>query len=356
MDWVYQALEEYSYITIRSLIFKIISVILTFTLIHSSKDVLRYGFLTIFTTSASNVCNFAAIRKYVDFKRKYKYNFKRHMKPILMLFTTSIIISIYANFDVSMIGFISTENEVGLYNAALKIKNIILSVSIATTAVIVPRIAYYLRNDDRVLTASLIEKSLRVSMILSVPLTVYIFIFADKCLLFLCGSDYVSATGTLRVLMACVIPLILTNLFGNQILIPCGQEKRYSQSVFIGLWINIFLNLLMIPSMGAFGAALGTLVTECWNVIWMSGGAVETYRDLLVHNIKHRIYIISLILGALAGWGMNAAVVRLGVFWQLAFTATAFFAVYYLLLFAQKEPLLVQQLSGLKKRQNANRR
>jgi O-antigen/teichoic acid export membrane protein len=162
-----------------------------------------------------------------------------------------------------MIGFIGTDSEVGLYNAALKVKSIVLALSTSVTAVIVPRMSYYLQNNFRDSANKLLEKSVQVSFLVSVPTAVYIYIFAEKCLLFFCGSGYLGAVNTLRILMICIIPLILTNLLGNQILIPSGQEKRYSQSVFVGMWINLILNIVLIPFMGAFGAALGTLVTEC---------------------------------------------------------------------------------------------
>jgi O-antigen/teichoic acid export membrane protein len=145
--------------------------------------------------------------------------------------------------------------------------------------------------------------------------------------------------------MICIIPLILTNLLGNQILIPSGQEKRYSQSVFVGMWINLILNIVLIPFMGAFGAALGTLVTECWNVFWMGGGAAKDYRKMLLSNVKGEIYLISLLFSIMASVGMNFLVQNFGcpLFGQLVFVGITFFGVYYLLLLLQKEPLLVQQ-------------
>ena len=117
MEWLYEGLEEYTYITIRSLIFKTVSVVLTFALVQNSDDVVWYGFVHVFTVSASYMCNFINVRKYISI-RKITFNMKKHLKSVLMLFSASVAITIYANFDVSMIGFINTEYEVGLYNVA----------------------------------------------------------------------------------------------------------------------------------------------------------------------------------------------------------------------------------------------
>ena len=351
LEWVYKALEEYTYITIRSLIFKCISVVLVFLLIKSPDDYLYYGFLTIFTNSASYICNFINVRKYVSFKKTSQYELKKHLKPIFMLFATSIIITIYSNFDVSMIGFISTEREVGLYNAALKIKSILLSLSTAVTSVMIPRMAYYFRDEKTNQVNSLLEKSMRVSLIIALPFAVYVFVYAEKCLSFLCGNEYLAAGSTLRVLMLCIVPLIITNILGNQILIPSGNEKRYSQSVFIGMWINLVLNLLLIPYLGAFGAAIGTLITECFNVVWMGMGS-EKYIKVLLNNIKYYKYFTPLIIGTIISLLLFKNISALNVFWQLVYTSIVVFGIYYVGLIVQKEPLIEQTLNKIKIRRN----
>lgn len=350
LEWVYNALEEYTYITIRSIIFKIVSVILTFLLIHSRKDYVFYGFITIFTNGASYVLNFIHIKKYITFKKAYPYNLKQHIKPIFMLFWASIIITLYANFDVSMIGFISTEREVGLYNAALKIKNIILSLSTAVTAVIIPRIAYYInenRNED---VNKLAEKSLRVSFILALPIAVYVFLFSDDCLELICGKEFIDAQSTLRILMICILPLILTNLFGRQLLIPTGDEKRYSQSVFVGMIVNLALNSIMIPIWGAFGAAFATLITECWNVVWMSGGNAKPYRKYLYKSVNIFQFILPLVGASAGSYVLGIILVNIHVFWRLVITGIAFLGLFFTALYFEREPMFTEELKTILRR------
>ena len=342
LEWIYQALEEYSYITIRSLIFKIISVILTFILIKSENDAVYYGFLHIFTSSASYLLNFIHARKYVRFQRGIKYSFKRHLKPIFTLFAASIIITIYANFDVSMIGFISTEYEVGLYNSAQKIRKIVLSLSVAVTTVLVPRMAYYLKDNNKKDAERLIEKSLRVSLDMAMPVAVFIFLFPSDCLAFICGAEYLPAVNTLRILIACIAPLVLTNLFGNQILVPSGNERRYSQSVFVGMWINLILNGILIPRLGAIGAAIGTLVTECWNAFWMSGGAKD-YRKMLLNSINYFVYFLPLGI-SIVGAVTVGHFINFSPFYRLMIEGSIFFGVYYLGILMMKEPIVTIQI------------
>lgn len=341
LEWVYQGLEEYSYIAVRSIAFKVVSVFLTFTLIRTREDVVWYGFLTVFTTSASYVLNFINIKKYISLKKKKAYHFKRHFKSIMTLFAASIVITIYANFDVSMLGFISTENEVGLYNAAQKIKALVLSLSTAVTTVLIPRMSYYMKDKDTLQIYSLVEKSMRISFHMAIPVAVYIFFFGEECIILLCGNGYLGAVKILKILITCVIPLTLTNLFGNQILIPSGNEKRYSQSVFVGLWINLILNLLLIPKLGAIGAAIGTLATECWNVFYMSNG-IKKFRKYLWHQISYKIYLIAMLISIVISLSSVYLIAMNGII-KLIITGSIFFGIYYGILILEKEPILYSQ-------------
>lgn len=345
VEWLYNALEEYKYITIRSLLFKIISVILTFLLINSKDDYLIYAFLTIFTTSMSYICNFVYARKFISFKQIKRLELKKHLKPIFILFFASIIITIYSNFDISMIGFISSEYQVGLYNAALKIKTILLSLSTAVTSVIVPRIVYYINKDENQVE-ELVKTSFRTSLLLSFSTTIFCFIFTNDIIIFLCGADYLGAISTLKVLLICILPLILTNLFGIQLLIPHGLEKRFSQSVFIGLFINLFLNILLIPKYGSYGAAIGTLITEIWNVFWMSTGIKKYIKTLF--KINYFPYIVSYVISGVISY--FASLLFDDNFIKLFACASTYYLTCFIILYIMKEPIVTKQINRIIKK------
>ena len=345
LEWIFQALEEYSYISIRSIFFQIISVVLIFVLIRSPDDCVLYVFLTVFVSSASYVCNFINSRKYISFKKKRPYNLRRHIKPVFVLFLASAVITIYTNFDISMIGFIRSEREVGLYNAALKIKTAILSVSTAVTAVLIPRMAYDFRHENIQELNRLTVYSLRISMILALPLVVFVFIFSEDVLRFVCGNEFLGASITLRVLTVCVIPLILTNLFGNQLLISLGDEKIYSQSVIVGLGVNICLNYFTIPAYGAAGAAVATLITELWNVFWMGRG-VKEYVVMLLKTVNYLQYVLPLLTAALAGLLLRNCFRGVSIFWKLVLETSIVFGIYYGMLLGVREPIISKQVSA----------
>ena len=66
MDWLYKGLEKYTYITIRSIIFKFIALLAMFMFVHQKSDYIVYGGISIFAGSASNICNLLNVKKYIQ--------------------------------------------------------------------------------------------------------------------------------------------------------------------------------------------------------------------------------------------------------------------------------------------------
>ena len=119
MEWLYTALAQSTYITIRSVIFKAIAVVAMLLLIRQQSDYVVYGALTILAASASNVCNFVHAHTYIDLFPEEKYNYRQHMKPILVFFAMSCATVIYTNLDTVMLGLMKSNVDVGYYNAAV---------------------------------------------------------------------------------------------------------------------------------------------------------------------------------------------------------------------------------------------
>lgn len=350
VEWLYQALERYTYITIRSIIFKCISVVLTFFLIRDSGDYLIYGALTIFTSSASYILNFINARKYIEIRRYKEYNFLKHLQPIMVFFASSMIITIYGHFDSTMLGFMRGDSDVGIYNSALKMKSIVVSFSSGVTSVLVPRLSLYAREENRKKYLELLTKSLQVSCVLMLPVTMTVIFNAPDILEFVCGKEYLSATSTLFILMICSLVLCMTNLFGNQVLIPKGMEKYYSKSVFVGLFINLCLNALLIPRFGSAGAALATLATEIYNMMYMGYHARNEAGYLWKYMQKSK-YFISLVLASIGEIILlHTTLVIDVVFFRLVINTIFFFSIYWISLLYMKEELVYTTIIGIRQK------
>ena len=265
MEWLYKALEEYSYITKRSLFFKFIALVLTFVCIHTKDDYLFYGVTTIFAASASNVMNFINVRKYITLKPLRNYDFKHHMKPILIFFGMSVATTIYTNLDTVMLKFMQGNEAAGYYTAAVKVKTVLVGVVTSIGTVLLPRVSYYIeqkRHDEfRKVTA----KAMELVVMMALPLVVYFIIYAREAILVLSGADYIPAIIPMQLIMPTVFLIGFTNITGIQILIPQGRENVVLVSEIVGAVVD-FEPLTEYPVVEFRDGRRVTMVPDVWEL------------------------------------------------------------------------------------------
>ena len=339
MEWLYKALEQYTYITVRSVVFKLIALIATFLLIHKEADYIIYGFISIFAGAASNVFNLIHARKYIDFKPVYGYDFKKHFKPVLLFLGMSCALTIYANLDSVMLGFMTTDTDVGYYQSAVKIKLALLSMVNVWGAVLLPRSSYYVENGLFDKFRELTRKAITFVMLLSFPLMLYFMIFAREGIYFLCGEAYTGSIISLQILMPTIVFMGITYILGEQVMIPQGKEKYLLMSEIAGAVVDVIFNALLIPGYGAAGAAVGAVMAEI-SVFVVQFTAVKKEVDYFFYKIHYLDIAVGMILGTVVSFWVKALFI--GNFMKLLISAFLFFGVYGGYMLVRKEEMVVE--------------
>lgn len=262
VNWFYSAIEDYFFITVRSIVFQILSLILLFLFVRTKEDYVKYASISVISSVGYNIINLFHIRKYIIFNTGIKISLKKHMKPIFVLFAMSVTTKIYTALDTTMLGFIKGDWEVGIYSAATKINKIVLSLVISIGAVMLPRLAYYSKLEDKTEFYKLAYKGIYIMLLLAIPCTIGLSVLSDSLIHVLSGYEYESAILPMRIMNPIIVIIGLSNFIGIQLFMPLNKEKWTLYSVIIGAIVNFSLNLIMIPKYGATGAAIATLVAE----------------------------------------------------------------------------------------------
>ena len=344
MEWLYKALEQYTYITIRSVIFKFIALVAMFLLIHQQSDYIIYGAISIFASSASNIFNFFNVHKYISLRPVGEYNFKQHLKAVSVFFALSCAATIYVNLDTVMLGFMKTNVDVGYYNAAVKIKTILVSIVTSLGTVLLPRASYYVEHGLKEDFYRITKKAINFVFLVATPLMLYFMFFAKEGIFFLSGNTYGGAIVPMQIIMPTLFFIGLTNIMGMQILVPLGKENIVLYSEIVGAVVDLAINYILIPKYASAGAAIGTLVAEIavWIVqyIYLRKQIKDAYK-----NVRYGILILALFLGSIASLWVKK--VFSGSFIVLLNSAILFFGVYFIVLTIAKEPLIYQIEEGL---------
>lgn len=339
MDWLYRGLEKYTYITSISILFKFIAIFLMFALVHQKSDYIAYGLICIFASSASNVCNLVNVHRYIEIKPVGMYNFRRHLKPIMIFFAMSCATTIYTNLDTVMLGFIRTDMDVGYYNAAVKVKSVLLGVVTSLGTVLLPRASYYVEHHETNEFQRITRKAINFVILIAIPLTCYFILYAQEGIMFLSGNAYMPAVLPMQIIMPTILFIGLTNIMGIQILVPLGREKIVLYSEIAGAIVDLIFNILLIPRLASIGAAIGTLMAEIvvWIVQFM---ALRTEILPAYKSIQYKKILSATVAGIVSsGW---AKMLNMGNFVTLLISAVLFFGVYCAILTAMHEPLVCE--------------
>lgn len=339
MEWLYKALEQYTYIAIRSLIFKFIALIAMFLLIHKQSDYVIYGGITIFAASASNILNFINAHKYIDLKPVGHYDFKKHLKPVGIFFAMACATTIYTHLDTVMLGFMVTDEDVGYYNAAVRIKTILVSIVTSLGTVLLPRASYFIVHNMMDEFRRISKKALNFVFLLATPMMLYFMFFAKEGINLLSGSAYAGSVLSMQIIMPTLLLIGITNILGIQMLVPMGKENVVLYSEIAGAVVDIILNVILIPQYRSAGAAMGTLAAEFVVFIVQFYGIKKEVADAF-ESIRYGKLVAALMLACAASVWVKF--LDLGSFLTLVISACLFFGVYGLFLLLTQEPLVVE--------------
>lgn len=262
--WFYQAIEDFKYITLRSLFVRILSLVALFIFVKTKQDLFYYAGILVIGTVGNNIFNFFRLRKYIklskgEFKR---LNLLRHLIPALKIFILNLVISIYVNLDSVMLGFLKNEESVGYYAAATRLTKAILGIVSSLGAVLLPRFSNMITNGQKEEFQLLANKAASFTIALSLPMSVGLIFMAAPIIHIFCGNGFEPSILTLKLVAPIVLFIGLSGIIGMQILYPQGREKYVIISTMVGGCINLLINYLLIPQYGQYGAALGTVIAE----------------------------------------------------------------------------------------------
>lgn len=182
-----------------------------------------------------------------------------------MMLSTSMLV-LLGWIDTFTLGIYETEQNIGIYNVALKLATLTSFILQAINSILAPKLADSFRKEEKNQFSKLIRFSTRLNFLTTLGIVILIVVF-HKWILALFGSEFV--TGSLILLVLCAGQLV--NSFSGSvgvILQMTGHQKTYQNIVLVSLLLNIILNFALIPGYGNLGAAIATASSmACLNVI-----------------------------------------------------------------------------------------
>lgn len=262
VDWFYQGIENFKYITRRSCVVKILSVFAIFLFVNSKEDICVYAFIFAMAYAGNYLLNIINLRKYVRFTIKNIHP-RRHVNKVLVLAVTYISNEIYVTMDSVMLGVLSTNSEVGYYSNSMKVIRILVNVVTAAGVALLPRLSLLRKEGDEKRLDSIINQAAQLLLLITIPSMLGMAFIADDLVIVLFGSKFDPAAPIISVLSALIVLRGFSNLF-LQVLISFGRDANTSIIYFSAMLGNMAMNYFLIQWNGGVGAALASIISEAY--------------------------------------------------------------------------------------------
>lgn len=299
-DWINSAMEDFKFIAVRTVGMQIASLVLMFIFIHKPEDYIAYAIISVVASSGANIINIYYRRKFCKTRFTFKIDWKKHMPPIMLLFSMIFAQTIYCNSDMTMLGLIKNDFEVGLYSTSVKIYNLVNQVVASIAWVVMPQLSAGFAKDDYKRVNELLRYALSFILTLGLPCLVGLNVITKPILGTIGGEEYLGADISLHILTFSLACSFIGGWISNMMLIPAGKEFVCLKSGIISAIVNVVLNIFIIPVWGLNGAAFTTFIAELVSIF-----VVVRYIDknIRIENVLELIKapIIGAILIAVIG-------------------------------------------------------
>ena len=309
IDWLYQGKEEYGYITLRSILVKVLSLTALFIFVRAQQDYLIYAMILCLGTGCNYFYNVLHARSIVRLSFR-NLHVRRHLRPILTLLLSATAASLYNKVDITMLGWMASDAAVGYYTNAYKIIIIVLTLVTALAAVFFPRLSYVYET-DRKLYNEYLSIGLKVTLTLAVPCCMGLLLTATDLITVMFGEAFAPAAAVVKILAAFTIVRGAGDLLCYQAIISSGNETALIKSRIVAGVANIVLNAIWIPRFSHAGAAWASLVSEL-----IVNGILLRYSLSFAKPQISRKFLFSLGISAMV---MSATVLFSQQFWSSSF-------------------------------------
>ena len=348
-EWFYQGIEDFKYITIRGLIIKTVSVVLLFIFVKSKTDLLYYGCYTVFGVLGGNIFNFFRLRKYIHRENIIfsELHIKRHVKPVLKVFSFSVVTSIYLQLNTVLLGFLKNALAVGYFAAATKVMQMLLTMSACLGSVMMPRASHLIAENKEDEFNRLIQKSYDFTLAIALPMTFGLIFCAPSLITALCGVKFEHSILPSQIIAPIILMVAISNVFGIQVLFPKGKINIVTLCCGIGAVADLMLNLCLIPFFSYIGTSIAYLGAEVATTVSMYFIG-RRYIPIIYFKKSHLTYALGCVVMAFALYGIS--LLQLPTLTTLLVQGCCGVLIYFIILCISKDEMLIQILSRIKKK------
>lgn len=262
ISWFYIGIEDFKNVSIRNVIIKLASFFLLFAVVKSDADVYKYVCTLYVPQIIVNGYMWYVLLKKNIYLKAVRGIDRYYLREAISLFIPQIAASIYTILDKTVLGIFTTYAVAAIYAQGQTLIKLFLAVVPSFSKVMAPRITNCIERNANDEVDKYMQMSANVIGFLSFLLAFGVLGAADLFVSWYLPDGYAQTAEVLKICSPIIIMVSGANLISVQYLIPRGEQKIYTISVFAATITNLILNFGLAPLIGIYGVCISSVVAE----------------------------------------------------------------------------------------------
>lgn len=262
ISWFFMGLEDFKKTVLRNILVKIISLFAIFVLVKTKNDVGIYILILSLSQLLGNVTLWPYLNRIVRVPKIATLHIFKHLKPSLSLFIPQVAITIYLAVNKTMLWQLDNVTASGYYDYSDKLIKLVLAIVTSIGTVMLPHIANLYARKKMKQVKEYLYISFDFVLFIAIPMCFGIAALATSLAPWFFGSEFTMVNKLLMIEAPVIILIGLSDVIGQQYLLPTNQARTYTVSVVLGAVTNIVINIPLILKYGVYGAMIATLLSE----------------------------------------------------------------------------------------------
>ncbi len=278
IEWLYTGLEDFRYITLRSLILRTAFIIAVFLFVQTQADVVTYYALFVGITVGNAVCNWYHKRTYLHWDIR-RANIRRFLVPFFMLGIFAMLSAVYSKLSLPVLNFITNNEEAGNFATATRVYRVVIALVSTLTGVMIPRMSALMEEDRFDMVRHYTDVAFRLLFLFAFPLICFVELFAPDIIRLFAGPGFEGAITPMRITMLQLLVIGSEKIIVLQLLIPLRKDRTIVKAGLAGVVIWGLLTVLMVPSLASVGTSIVWVAAE---LVVLAIAVMESSRSLSI--------------------------------------------------------------------------
>lgn len=261
-QWYFQGIEKMGTITIVTFISRLLIVILIFVLIKTESDYRTYALLNSAGSIIIGLLGILFLKRYFLVWKVPTYSMIiQTCKESGVMFLSTLSINLYTSSNTFILGLFASPYIVGYWSAADKLRLAAQGLISPITQGLYPHMSAKF-NSSKETAIKFLRKGFYPITILGLTVSLLLYFFAEPIVAIALGEDFTNSILILKAISFLPFIILLSNIFGIQILLNLNGSKEFSLIVLFAGIFNVCLSLIIVPKLFAIGTAISAMITE----------------------------------------------------------------------------------------------